>query len=162
MASDQPVLLAYDASEGAKAAIDTAVALFAARPLLVLCVGKSVAAAASASAIGIPAEVAGEALTRLDEEVKTRTESLAEEGAKAAADAGLQATALGVISDGSIWATILRVAEENDVAAVLVGSRGRSDLKSILLGSVSNGVVHHSARPTVVVHGASAAADGPA
>ena len=159
MASNQPILLAYDGSEGAKAAIDQAASLFPDRPLLVLSVGTSMAAAASASAIGLPTEVAGQAIVRLDTEVQARAEGLAEEGAAAASAAGLQATALGALSDGRLWATILRIAEEHDVAAVIVGSRGRSDLKSMLLGSVSSGVVHHSTRPTVVVRGASTLPD---
>lgn len=157
MSSEQPVLLAYDGSESAKAAIDQAATLFAGRPLIVLSVARSVASTASASIAGVPAGVAGDALMRLDEEGLHRSELLAEEGAESARAAGLQTTSIGTLGDGTVWSTVLRVAEENDVAAVIVGSRGRSDLKSILLGSVSSGVVHHSACPVVVVRGASVA-----
>jgi len=156
MAPNDPVLLAYDGSEDAKAAIAAAARLFPDRPLLVLSVGRSVAATASVSVMSVPSNVAGEALTRLDKEIKAHADALADEGAKAAAEQGMQATPLGDISDVNVWATILRVADEHDVAAVVVGSRGRSDFKSILLGSVSSGVVHHSARPVVVVPSASA------
>jgi len=155
MSSNDTVLLAYDGSESARAALDHVARLCPQRPLLVLSVVNSMAAAASASIAGIPAGVAGAALSRLDEEAQRHAEALAEEGAKIAAAAGIEARAIGALSYGNIWSTILRVAEDEDVAAVAVGSRGRSDLKSILLGSVSSGVIHHCERPVVVVRGPS-------
>ena len=160
MTSDQKVLVAYDGSEGANAAIDAAVRLFADRPLLVLSVGRSLASAASASVVAIPADVAGEALARLDDAAQKEAENLAETGARVARHEGLEATAIGILSTDSVWATVLRIAEENDVAAIIVGSRGRSNVKSILLGSVSGAVVHHSSRPVLVVSGPSVAALG--
>ena len=159
MAPTNTVLLAYDGSEGAKAAIGHAARLFADRQILVLSVARSVAAVASAGVAGMPAGAAGEALARLDEEAQLKAETLAQEGASAVEAAGLQAAAVGAMSDSSIWGTILRVAEEKDVAAVMVGSRGQSNLKSILLGSVSSGVLHHCDRPVVVVRNPSVSSD---
>jgi len=155
MASKGAVLLAYDGSEGAKTALGHASQLFADRPLLVLTVARSMSAVGSAGVVGLPAGVAGEALARLDEEAQRKAEALAEEGARAAEAAGLQATAVGTISQGNIWSAILRVAEDENVAAVMVGSRGRSDVRSMLLGSISSGVIHHCDRPVVVVRGPS-------
>jgi nucleotide-binding universal stress UspA family protein len=45
---------------------------------------------------------------------------------------------------------VLNVAGERRVAAIALGSRGRGALKSALLGSVSNHIVHHTTRPTLV------------
>jgi len=155
MAPADTVLLAYDGSESAQAAIKHAASLFSDRPLLVLSVARSVAAAGSASIAGLPASVAGEAIARLDEEAQRESEALADEGAAAAEAAGLEATAVGAMSAGPVWGAIVRVAEDENVAAVMVGSRGRSDLRSALLGSVSSGVIHHCERPVVTVRGPS-------
>lgn len=155
MASAEPVLLAYDGSESAQAATQQAASLFPDRPLVVLSVARSVAATGSASIAGIPAGVAGDAIARLNEEAQGQAEALAHEGATAAEAAGLEATAVGALTDRTVWGAIVRAAEDKNVAAVMVGSRGRSDLRSALLGSVSSGVIHHCDCPVVVVSGPS-------
>ena len=162
MASADTVLVAYEGSESAQAAIQHAADLFSNRPLLTLSVARSAAAIGSASIVGIRASVAGEAVARLDAEALRQAEALADEGATAAEAAGLEATSVGARSDGPIWGAIVRVAEDKNVAAVMVGSRGRSDLRSALLGSLSSGVIHHCDRQVVVVvHGLSVSSDPP-
>ncbi|MEV0202604.1 universal stress protein [Nonomuraea sp. NPDC050691] len=51
----------------------------------------------------------------------------------------------------SIWKTIVDVADELDAALIVTGSRGLSGARSVLLGSVSNHVLHHAHRPTLIV-----------
>jgi len=150
---DQPILLAYDASDGAKAAIAAAASLFAGRELVVASVGRSVSEVAPAGVMGMPAGVAGDAIARLDEEIVRQVEGLAEEGAQVAAAAGLTARAAATVVAGNTWAGILKLAEDQDAAVIVVGSRGRSGVKSLVLGSVSSGVVSHSQRPVLVVPG---------
>jgi nucleotide-binding universal stress UspA family protein len=149
-AGDRKVLVAHDGSEGADAALAAAAGLFEDCALLVVSVGRSLAAAAAAGVAGMPASVAGDAIARLDETAQAECTALAQQGAQAATSRGARASAIGVLSETSVWGTILRVAEENDAAAIALGSRGRSEVQSLVLGSVSNAVVHHSDRPILV------------
>lgn len=151
MTNDKPILIAYDGSDGAKAAIAAAGELFPGRRAVVLSVWRSAAAAAPASLIAIPAGVATRAYEQLDSESEQQARAMAAEGAAEAEAAGLDAAGVAVLNHGQVWATIVNAGDEEDVAAIVVGSRGRSGVASAVLGSVANGVVHHSARPVVVV-----------
>ena len=66
-------------------------------------------------------------------------------------DAGLQATPLAVEAEGPVWSKILEIADRHDAATIVMGSRGLTGLRSTLLGSVSNAVVHHTDRPTLIL-----------
>jgi nucleotide-binding universal stress UspA family protein len=151
MDASQPVLIAYDGSDGARAAVEAAGRLFPGRGAVVVSVWHSAAAAAPASLIAIPAGVATRAYQELDEESEQQASARAAVGATAAKDAGLDASGSALLCHRQVWATIVRAADEQDVKAIIVGSRGMSPVKSALLGSVANGVVHHSSRPVVVV-----------
>ena len=111
----------------------------------------SAAAATAASLIAIPAGVATRAYDELDKESERQAADKADDGVTAAKDAGLDATASTLLCHGQVWATIIDAANQEDAEAIVVGSRGLSPMKSALLGSVANGVVHHSARPVVVI-----------
>lgn len=63
--------------------------------------------------------------------------------------AGLDATALLV--HGTTVETILKVASELDVDMIVVGSHGRGAMHQLLVGSVSEGVLHKSRYPILVV-----------
>jgi nucleotide-binding universal stress UspA family protein len=151
MDASRPILIAYDGSDGSKAAIEAAGRLFPGRRAVVVSVWHSAAAAAPASLIAIPAAVASRAYEELDSESERQAAARADEGATAANDAGLDAGGGAVLCAGQVWATIVDAAKVEDAQAIVVGSRGLSAVKSVLLGSVANGVVHHSPLPVVVV-----------
>ncbi len=151
MNASKPILIAYDGSEGANAAVEAAGRLFPNHPAVVVSVWHSAAAATRASLIAIPAGVAARAYEELDKESERQAVDKANEGVTAAKDAGLDATASTLLCHGQVWATIIAAADQEDAQAIVVGSRGLSSVKSALLGSVANGVVHHSTRPVVVV-----------
>ena len=151
MHGSRPILIAYDGSEGAKAAIVAAGRLFEGQRAVVLSVWHSAAAAAPATVIGMPTGMAAQAYQQLDEEAERQGRAAADEGVEAAKAAGLDAVGITALCRGQVWATIVDAAEKEDAQAVVLGSRGHSSIVSALLGSTANGVVHHSSRPVLVV-----------
>ena len=148
-----PVVIAYDGSDQASAAAETAARLFPAHPATVVTVWESNAATSAGALLAIPADVAREAYEKLDDANRREAAELAERGAEQLRASGIEATAEAVRCRGNTWSTIVKFAERNQAEVIVVGSRGRSGVKSALLGSVSTGVVHHSSRPVLVVHG---------
>lgn len=147
----QPVLIGYDGSEFAKHAIQDAGRMFPGRRAVVLNIFPSAAASVAAASIGAPVAMLGEAVERLDEASREAAKERAEEGARLANEAGLEAEGRPEVTDGSTWAALVATAEREDALAIVVGSRGLSGLKQVLLGSTSSGLVHHSPCPVVVV-----------
>ena len=75
----------------------------------------------------------------------------ANEGARIAQAAGLDAEPVGVESTRSAWEIIVETADRHDAATIVMGARGLTGLRSLLLGSVSSAVAHHANRPTMIV-----------
>ncbi len=146
-----PVILAYDGSEHARRAIESAAGLLEGREAIVQTVWTSYRVVVSAADIGIPAAMAKAGAERLDEELEARALRTAEEGAALAATAGMPASAEAVMERGSISRTLLDGARNLDAAVVVVGSRGQSALRAALLGSVATGLAHHARAPLLVV-----------
>jgi nucleotide-binding universal stress UspA family protein len=76
----------------------------------------------------------------------------AREGERLADGAGFEAESRAVEAAGAIWRTITATADANDAGVIVLGSRGLTGLRSLLIGSVSNAVMHHTQRPTLLVH----------
>ena len=86
----------------------------------------------------------------LDEIADDRSTGSTSGGVHVAEQAGFEVSGLSEHATGPVWSTILAMAAEHDCSAIVVGSHGLTGI-SATLGSVSNGVVHHSRRPVLVV-----------
>ncbi|HWT24328.1 MAG TPA: universal stress protein, partial [Solirubrobacteraceae bacterium] len=78
---------------------------------------------------------------------------LAAEGAELARAAGFDAEPRALGTRERYYRALLDLADELDAGVIVMGSRGRSAFAAALLGSVSSGVLHHAARPVLVVPG---------
>ena len=124
------MLVAYDGSEGAANAIACAGPLLGPREALVV-----------------------HAYLEFDPPDADEAERLAAEGAQSAIASGLRAQPLAVEERDTTWQALTDCAREHAAVAIVAGARGRSAIARALLGSVSNGLVHHSDIPVLVVPG---------
>jgi nucleotide-binding universal stress UspA family protein len=146
-----PVLIAYDGSDFAKAAIAEVAAQFGGgRRVLVATVSEPLEGIPFIGAAGVPID--SESMESVLGAARTGAEKTANEGCRLAAEAGLTAEPLVVIG-GPIWERIVKAAEETDASLVVIGSRGLSGLKHAILGSVAAAVAQHSKRSVLIVHG---------
>ena len=146
--TDGPLLLCYDGSDSAKRAIEVAGELLDPQPALVLHFWDSWVAEAPALA-ALSRTVEGMA-TELDEIADEQSSKLTDDGVELAEQSGFDATGLSERAVGPGWMAVRDAANQHACSAIVVGSRGLTGI-SAALGGVSNGVVHNSRRPVLVV-----------
>ena len=147
--AEGPLLLCYDGSEDARNAIESAGKLFPGRHALVVKVWQPTARGGLGFAAASSASTGG--LIELDRAATEQAGRVADDGARIAQAAGLDAEPVVVEAVGPVWETILETAARRDAATIVMGARGLTRLRSVLLGSVSSAVVHHADRPTLVI-----------
>jgi nucleotide-binding universal stress UspA family protein len=150
-----PVLICYDGSEVARAAVRHAAELFAGRPAVLATVwepGLAMVPVGLPDTIGMgsppPDPATVEAIDHLQRE---HASTVAGDGAEFARSLGLAAEPQAVPDEVDVAETLLGIARDRGAAVVVVGSHGISGLRPRLLGSVSRKVVEHCDRPVLVI-----------
>jgi nucleotide-binding universal stress UspA family protein len=158
------LLIAYDVSTGAEAAVVTAGRLFAgARGCLLTIIEPAPGPApVQAFAFRLEPEIIQRELEALARELMDDGRDVAARGLEIAATAGLTLESRVTPRQGSESQTILSEANAVDADLIICGSRGRGAVARSLLGSTSTGVLHHATRPVLVVPADPGAIDGPA
>jgi len=136
------IVLAYDGSGAARAAIRAAGALAPGASAVVLTVRPE--------PLDVPAAMIGR-FEALERAVADEAEATAAEGARAAAGAGLKASARVEIAGDNPWRAVSRVAEDAGAALIACGTRGMGAFSRMAIGSTSSGLLHHAGRPVLVV-----------
>jgi nucleotide-binding universal stress UspA family protein len=158
----RPVLLCFDGSDGAAAAIARAGELLGRRTAVVLTVWEPAAVWEPydpATILTAPMSKFGSKALGLDEIASEVARDNADRGVALACDAGFDVQ--GRIAKGKSWRAICDVAEDLDADAIVVGARGLSRVQSALLGSVSAAVLVHAHRPVLVIPARAASAGDP-
>jgi nucleotide-binding universal stress UspA family protein len=147
------ILMSYDGSADAQAAIDRAAKLMPGEQATVLTVWEPyLDTIARSGSMGLGFGMAGYGDSeQIDAAAGEAAHATAVEGAQRAAAAGLVAEPRAVQRHGGIAGAILAEAEAMDADAIVMGTRGLSRVRSFLLGSVSHEVVQQADRAVLVV-----------
>jgi nucleotide-binding universal stress UspA family protein len=146
------ILLCYDGSEDAQAAVELTLSLFAGQPVTVLAVWEPYAEVISNEGWGLGfgyAPPPGD-FEQIDDSVRSHAQGAVDDAVRRLTENGFTAEGRVESMRGSVAATVLAVGDELDAGAIVLGTRGRSGIKSLLLGSVSNAVLQHADRPVLV------------
>ena len=151
------ILICYDGSDDAKAAIKRIGALMPGVSATVLTVWEPFSSVASGSPKGRLSPLA--VITNVDDandKMQAEARDVAAEGTQLANDAGLNAEPATDEQGESVAEAILSGADRLDAELIVLGSRGQGRLSS-LLGSVSHRVLQHADRPVLVIPSAAVA-----
>ena len=143
-ATEGTVLIAYDGSDQAKAAIaDAGRQLAAGRHAVVLSVWEPLD---SVPFWGAPTSMVPPVMA---EEVESEAQKLAAEGAELAKQAGFEAESTA-LEGTPVWRVIVQTAEESGAGIIVTGTHGRSGAAYLALGSVATAVAHHAKVPVLI------------
>lgn len=135
------VLVAYDGSDPAQAAVEYAIDEHAEKEIVLL---RVVEVADGALDAGV--NLAQEKIRSIREKRRTETN---QEVADLFEDAGLDFETEVVFGDPA--REIVKYAEENEIGQIVIGNHGRSGVSRVLLGSVGEKVVRRAPMPVTVV-----------
>jgi nucleotide-binding universal stress UspA family protein len=142
------ILIAYDGSDDAKAAIEQSSKLFPGEAATVLTVWQRFIDTMVRTGGGINLAIDYD---EVDQQTEKGAREQAEEGAALAREAGLDAVARVAVVDTTVADAILTEAATVEANVVACGSRGYTGVKSLLLGSTSHHILQHADLPVVVV-----------
>ncbi len=150
------ILVSYDGSVDAQAAIDRAAQLMPGTEATVLTVWEPfIDSMARNGSLGLGYGMLGGYGLADSEVIDTATREAATvtaaQGAERATAAGLVAHPRASSRDVDVARTILALAAQLDADVIVMGTRGRGSVRSFLLGSVSHSVVQQADRAVLVV-----------
>jgi len=149
------ILVPYDGSADAQAAIDRVAQLAPGAEATVLTVWVAfvdvMASAGSGMGMGLTASYSLTESAQIDAGSRDAALATAAEGAQRATAAGLVCTPRAQTRVGDVANTILAVAAELDADVIAIGTRGLGAVKGFMLGSVSHAVIQHADRPVLIV-----------
>jgi nucleotide-binding universal stress UspA family protein len=155
MPPPNPILVAFDGSDTAQAAVEAAARLFPTHRLVVTSVwepGLAVAMSSTTDMTGIGyMSPTPEEMATMDRAQRDHATDAAETGARLARERGANAEANPIADEGKIGETLSALADQLDADAIVVGSRGLGRFKAGLFGSTSRDVLGHTQRPVLVV-----------
>lgn len=146
------MLIAYDGSDPARAAVRVAGAVFPGAEAVIAHVYDPPPRLQRAYAAGaLPNEPLRDSFAELEREVLDEARATAHGGEALAVAAGLVADTVLIPATRGIWPELVDAAHERRVDLIVCGSRGRGAVGRALLGSVSSSLLHEGGLPLLIV-----------
>lgn len=145
------ILLCYDGSSDAQAAVDRAGRLLNGEPATVLTIWEPFMELVARTGAGLAFGSSTIDVDEIDAASEAAAGARAAEGVDRARRAGLNPEPRVRARSASVAETILSEAADLDAEAIVLGTRGLTGLKSVFMGSVSHAVLQHADRPVLVV-----------
>jgi nucleotide-binding universal stress UspA family protein len=154
------ILICYDGSEDAKAAIGHVGDLLKGEPATILCVWEPFIELLTRSSFGMTTFLPPESvdIEAIDASNEKEAQRRAEEGVEHATTAGFEAEARTRPRATTVADAILAEADAVGARAIVVGTRGLTGVRHVFLGSVSHAVLEEADLPVIVVPSAEVAA----
>jgi nucleotide-binding universal stress UspA family protein len=159
------LLIAFDGSAAAEAAVRAAGVLFPGARATVLTIHEPAISPATTFRAGgalMSPELVERGLTDLERELVAEAEAAAAEGARLGDAVGLAAQSAVASGKRQPWGPIVAAAAERSADVVVCGTRGHGAVARSVLGSTSSSLLHHAETPVLVVPEADLPPDGPA
>jgi nucleotide-binding universal stress UspA family protein len=145
------ILICYDGSADADAAVDAVAALMPGQATTLLTVWEPFVDVVTRYGPGLelwPAEMDHQ---QMDAAAQSAATERLERGVARAREAGLDAQPVTQPRGATIAETIIEQARNVSAAMIVIGTRGLTGMKSLMMGSVSHAVLQHADRPVLVV-----------
>jgi nucleotide-binding universal stress UspA family protein len=159
------LLIAFDGSAAAEAAVRAAGALFPGSRATVLTIHEPAISPATTFHAGgglMAPELVERSLSELERELVAEAEAAAADGVRLAEAAGLSAEPAIAPGERRPWEPVLAAAAERGADVVVCGTRGHGAVARSVLGSTSSSLLHHADSAVLVVPEADVSSDGPA
>jgi nucleotide-binding universal stress UspA family protein len=158
------ILIAYDDSPSARAAVERAAALFPGAECRIAAVAAGLddfEHAAAAASVGLTREEIQVAVKQLRASAVARATEIAEAGERLAGEAGLDVRSQMLETSGHEWDRLAEAARDEQADAIVCGTSRRGAMARAILGSVSSSLVRHASLPVLVVPAEAASDAGP-
>jgi nucleotide-binding universal stress UspA family protein len=156
------LLIAYDGSEPARAALGAAAALFGGAEAVIATVQPPLASfeAAAMARVAVPDSMIRIGIENLRAENEREGSERVAEGVELASGAGLVCSSR-ILHHATPWRALRALGEEVAADIIVCGTRGEGPLDRALLGSTAASLLHHAERPLLVVPAGPVELDGP-
>lgn len=150
---DGPLLIGFDGSDGAVAAVRAAAPMLATRSALVATIWEPALNDPLTWSSDLPGGTMIDPDTAdvLDDAEKARSHQIAQAGVALLESLGFTAEPLIVADSGNVAETLIELAQQRSASAILIGSRGHGALKRLFLGSTGEGLMRHARCPLIIV-----------